>query len=95
MTECHGQHCHVVDSINCHVIERCMHATLSCDCHVICLQVHLKVYTEEDARNSKLLNTDNNISLMTNKVPLREFGHYVQDLHTEANRGFREQFNVS
>lgn len=55
-------------------------------------QVKLKVYSEEDSRNSRY-NPDD--TLLTSKTPVRAFGQYVEELHAHTNRGFREQFYVS
>ena len=56
-------------------------------------QVKLKVYSEEDSRNSNLLNPDD--SLLTKKISVQAFGDYVEELHAHGNTGFREQFYVS
>ena len=56
------------------------------------VQVQLKVFSEEDSRNSRLNSKD---CLLTRKVPVGEFGQYVEELHAHANQGFREQFYVS
>ena len=56
------------------------------------LQVQLKVYSEEDSRNARTQDED---LLLTSKVPVREFGSYVESLHANSNKNFRDQFFVS
>ena len=55
------------------------------------VQVQLKVYSEDDSRNGKL----DGDRLMTRKVAVKEFGYYVEELHADSNKPFREQFFVS
>lgn len=52
----------------------------------------MTVYSEDDARNGKLKRDQ---FLHSNKVPVSEFGHYVESLHAIANKEFKEQFFVS
>ena len=54
-------------------------------------QVQLKVYSEEDSRNAQM----DGERLVTSKVAVKEFGAYVEELHANGNKPFREQFFVS
>lgn len=50
------------------------------------------MYSEDDSKNAKVAATD---YLLTSKVQVSEFGYYVEELHANNNKAFREQFYVS
>lgn len=49
------------------------------------------MYSEDDSRNARLEED----RLETCKVAVKEFGSFVEELHANGNKPFREQFFVS
>lgn len=54
--------------------------------------MELSVYSEENSKNIRFAGPDN---LLTAKVQVSEFGHYVEELHANGDNVFRDQFYVS
>lgn len=67
-------------------------AVSGCGQLIITMQVQLTVLCEDDSKNV-MTDTDNCIE--TRPVALSEFGAYVQEMHSNNNSGFWDQFFVS